>query len=254
MDLKPCFFIIGAPKAATTSLASCLAFHPEAGIVRGKEPNFFSYDSGYARGWTEYLKLYEHCRGKKALGDASVSYCRIRYHPLTISRIHQHVPEAKIIYMVRHPLKRMESAFFEHLCTVPGKDLKSINEAVRRMPMIIDSSRYWEVFDAYRQKFDEARIKIIFFEEYIANQTAIFQDVCRFLGIDDKVSPDLNRELVNSRQEKYKKMARLGRSPDQVDSNWDEQTQRMVIDQIREDNCCFLAHFQKPKDYWGQLF
>jgi hypothetical protein len=43
MDIKPNFFIIGAAKAATTSLSSMLSVHPEAGIVRGKEPHFLIF-------------------------------------------------------------------------------------------------------------------------------------------------------------------------------------------------------------------
>jgi hypothetical protein len=254
MEIKPNFFVIGAPKAATTSLSSLLVFHPQAGIVQGKEPNFFSFDQRYAIGWTEYMKLFSHCSGKKAIGDGSTSYSRIRYHPLTVGRIHEHVPEARIIYMVRHPLKRMESGYIEHLCTVAGKDLTSINDAVRRQPMIVDSSRYWEVFDAYRQRFSESRIKVIWFEDYIADQTAVFQDVCRFLEIDDSVVPEFNRELTNSREHSFKRMATLGRSKDQVNTAWDEETRHWVIDQIRDDNCRLLAHFGRPKDFWGDLF
>lgn len=254
MELKPNFFIIGAPKAGTTSLASLLRRHPQAGIVDGKEANFFSYDQCYARGWARYLTLFSECSGKKAIGDASTSYCRIRYHPLTLARMREHVPAAKIIYMARHPLQRMESGYIETLCTPAGAGLNSVNDAVRTRPMIVDSSRYWEVFDAYRQKFEESRIKVIFFEEYIANQTAAFQDVCRFLEIDDTVAPDFSREMTNSRQVNFPRMATVGRKPEQINTAWDEQTRQWVINQIREDNLCFLAHFGRPKDYWGNLF
>ena len=109
------------------------------------------------------------------------------------TRMHQHVPDARIIYMVRHPLKRMESAYVEHLCTAVSHVFASVNDAVKRQPMIVDSSRYWEVFDAYRQKFDESKIKIVWFEEYTANTVAVFQDVCRFLEIDDTVVPDIEQ-------------------------------------------------------------
>jgi hypothetical protein len=254
MEMKPSFFIIGAPKAATTSLASFLALHPQAGIVRSKEPNFFSNDQRYALGWDAYMALYSHCTGKKALGDASTSYCRIRYHPLTIGRIKEHVPEAKIIYMVRHPLKRMESAYIEHLCTPAGTGIASINDAIRRQPMIVDSSRYWEVFDAYRKEFDESRIKVVWFEEYIANRVAVFKDVCRFLEIADCVTPDFQHELTNSRELGYERMAKLGRTKDQVNTTWNEEARQWVINQIRDDNCRFLAHFGRPKNFWGDLF
>jgi hypothetical protein len=252
--IEPNFFIIGAAKAATTSLSSLLASHPQAAIVQGKEPHFFSYDHLYKLGWAKYLKLFSHCHGQKAIGDASTSYSRIRYHSSVVERIKLHIPNARIIYMVRHPLKRMESAYMEHACTPAGPVFASINEAVRQQPMIVDSSRYWEVFDAYRQKFAESRIKIIWFEEYIANTVAVFQDVCRFLGIDDSVVPDFERERTNSREEASTRLAQLGRSNVALNITWDEEVRRWVIDQIREDNCRFLSHFGRPRNYWGDLF
>ena len=210
-NIKPNFFIIGAAKAATTSLSSLLGAHPQAAIVQGKEPHFFSYDNVYTLGWKKYLELFRHCRDQKAIGDASTSYSRIRYHPSTVARLREHVPDARIIYMVRHPLQRME-----HLGTAGGQVFTSINDAVKRQPMIVDSSRYWEVFDAYRHRFDESRIKIVWFEDYIANRTAVFQDVCRFLEIDDAVVPGSDRELTNSRES--------------------------------------AAHFGRQTNFWGDLF
>ncbi len=253
-ETGPNFFIIGAPKCATTSLNSLLVSHPQAAMVQGKEPNFFSYEGRYNMGWQAYLTLFSHCHGQKAVGDASTSYSRLRSHPATVSRIKEHVPNAKIIYMVRHPLRRMESAYVEHLCTVQGHVFASVNEAVRRQQMIINSGRYWEVFDAYRQQFDESKIKIVWFEEYIANQTAVFQDVCRFLEINDTVIPDFTRENTNSRERAPARMARHGLNRFQINTNWDEETRKWVIDQIREDNCRFLAHFGRPKNFWGDLF
>ncbi len=253
-ETKPNFFIIGAAKAATTSLSSLLESHSEAAIGQRKEPHFFSNDRFYRLGWKEYLKLFSHCRDERAIGDASTSYSRIRYYPLTVERIAKHVPDAKIIYMVRHPLKRMESAYVEHLCSPAGQVFASVNDAVRRQPMIVDSSRYWEVFDAYREKFNESRIKIVWFEDYITNSGGVFREVCRFLEIDDSVIPDFGRERTNSRENASIRMARLGRSNVEVNTIWDMETRQWVMNQIREDNCRFLAHFGRPQDYWGNLF
>jgi hypothetical protein len=231
-----------------------LAAHPQAAIVQGKEPHFFSYDHVYKLGWQKYLTLYRHGRDEKAIGDASTSYSRIRYHPSVVARIHEHVPEAKIIYMVRHPLQRMESAYVEHLGTPGGMVFTSINDAVTRQPMIVDSSRYWEVFDAYRQKFDESKIKIVWFEEYVANRTAVFQDVCRFLEIDDSRVPGDESEKTNSRENAAQRMAQRGLGHIPVVTVWEPETRKRIIDQIREDNCRFLAHFGRPKNFWGELF
>lgn len=252
-QIGPNFFIIGAAKAATTSLSSLLVTHPQAAIVAGKEPHFFSFDDHYAFGWPRYLQLFGHVRTETAVGDASTSYSRLRYHPQVIARITAHVPDAKIIYMVRHPLQRMESAYVEHMCA--GRTaFTSINDAIRRQPMIIDSSRYWEVFDAYRQAFGEERIKIVWFEDYTANQTAVFQDVCRFLQIDDRFAPDADQEQTNSREGAAMRMAQVGRGGIPLNLAWEESLRSQVIAQIRDDNLRFLAHFDRPADHWGDLF
>jgi hypothetical protein len=252
--IEPNFFIIGAPKAATTSLSSLLELHPEAAIVRNKESNFFSFDRFYKLGWKQYLKLYDHCNAQKAIGDASPTYSRVRTFPAVIERIKEHVPKAKIIYMVRHPLKRIESDYVEQACGPENQAFSSIREAIKLLPGILDASRYWEVFDAYRQKFDESKIKIIWFEEYTANTTAVFQEVCRFLGIDDTVIPDLERERTNSREQAAVRMAAIGRSHARLNTSWDVETRQWVIDELRDDNCRFLDHFGKPRNYWGDVF
>jgi Sulfotransferase family len=253
-QIGPNFFIIGAAKAGTTSLSSLLEAHPQAAIALSKEPHFFSYDPYYAVGWAKYLELFSHVSDQIAVGDASTSYSRLRYRPRVIERIKRHVPDAKIIYMVRHPLQRMESAYVEHMCTEESSTFSSINDAIRRQPKIIDSSRYWEVFDAYRQAFGEERTKIVWFEEYIANLKAIFKDVCRFLEIDDQFEPNLEKEETNSRNEAAMRMARIGRSGVPLDLVWEENLRRHVIAQIRDDNLRFLTHFGRPDDHWGDLF
>ena len=238
---SPNFLIIGAAKAATTSLCSLLEQHPEAAIVQTKEPHFFSFDKNYRHGWDAYLRFYGHCRDEGAVGDASTSYSRIRYHPETIGRIRRHIPDAKIIYMVRHPLERMESAYGEHLRTPGGIAFSSINDAIRRQPMILDSSRYWEVFDAYRQAFGESNIQIVWFEEYAAHTLKVFQEVCRFLGIDDTFEPDIAQQERNGREA-------------QESMIWDTEVRQGVLAALREDNLRFLDHFGRPRNHWGGLF
>jgi len=248
---KPNFLIIGAAKAATTSLSNMLASHPQAAIVQAKEPHFFSYDEVYNLGWDYYQSLYAHCKDELAIGDASTSYSRIRYHPQVVKRILKHAPDVKIIYMVRHPIERMVSAYVERLGS-PGADqiFKSINHAVKRQPMIIDSSRYWEVFNYYRQYFDESKIKIVWFEEFVKNTDEVFQDVCCFLGIDYDGSIKINTSQQNTRDNAIQRMKELGRNDIKIRTKWNKKTLKWVVHQIKDDNSKFLNYFNKPKDYW----
>jgi hypothetical protein len=245
------FFIIGAAKAATTSLTSLLDQHPQVAVVSTKEPHFFSYDRNYERGWPAYEALVAANGLTVLIGDASTSYSRIRYFPAAPARIERHVPHAKIIYMVRHPLRRMEAAYVEHMCTPGGQVWSSINEAVVCQPMIVDSSRYWEVFDAYRRHFDEARIHIVWFEEYVVDPVTEYRQVCRFLEIDDTVVPDLSRERRNGRAEAAARLERVGRGHIKINTVWDSAVRRDVLGRLRDDNCRFLEHFDRPRTYWG---
>jgi hypothetical protein len=131
---KPNFLLIGAQKSATTSISVMLSHHPNVFVVRGKEPHFFSENRQYARGWDWYMSLFSGYNGEEAIIDASTSYSRTSAFPNTISRIIKHVPEAKILYSVRHPLDRMESAYVEWMSTPSFLFTNtSINDMVRRI-------------------------------------------------------------------------------------------------------------------------
>jgi hypothetical protein len=121
--------------------------------------------------------------------------------------------------------------------------------------MMIDSSRYWEVFDYYRQSIDESRIKIVWFEDFIKGTGKIFLEICRFLDIDEVHSIFADELCRNSRSQVLHRISRNspGRSL-HICSDWDPETRAWVIEQLRDDNCRFLRHFGKPPDYWDDLY
>jgi len=121
--------------------------------------------------------------------------------------------------------------------------------------MMIDSSRYWEVFDHYRQHFGEERIKVIWFEEFISNTDQVFNTVCRFLGISETTTVKQNQRYRNSRAQVLQSLNRTHKGNElKIDSSWTPETLHWAISQLREDNTRLLQHFGKPLDYWGKLF
>jgi len=252
--LIPNFFIIGAVKCATTTLARLLNQHPQAAVGRRKEPHFFSIKYDVPDQMESYLTLYQHCTNEIAIGDASTSYSRIRYYPQTIQRIYDFNPDAKIIFIVRHPLKRIESAYAERTVTANTQHFQSLNQSVRQIPMMVDSSRYWEVFDAYRQIFPEKNILIVWFEELTQNQQKVFPEICQFLEIDVPKEHLLSPIHANSRADRQEQFNAKGLSMEEFNTQWDDDTRAYVIDLLREDNLKLLNYFGKPEDYWGNLF
>ena len=52
------FIVIGAQKSGTTTLFEYLRRHPELFLPSGKEAPFFSHDSEWNEGWSEYVRHY----------------------------------------------------------------------------------------------------------------------------------------------------------------------------------------------------
>jgi len=102
---KPNFFIVGAPKCGTTSLAGWLAAHPLVYMHPRKEPHYFSADInfyGKPRSDPEYLQEFMGAGSHvQAIGDASTSYC---YSAEAIRRIEKKIEGAKYIFMIRNPV------------------------------------------------------------------------------------------------------------------------------------------------------
>ena len=217
---KPNFLLIGAQKSATTSISVMLSNHPDVIVVKGKEPHFFSENRQYARGWDWYMSLFSHYNGERAIVDASTSYSRTNAFPNSISRIIKHVPDAKILYSVRHPLDRMESAYIEWM-TTPGFPIveNSINHMVRKEPNIIESSRYWKNISVYRKHFSDHRIKIIWFDEYVADPDAVLADVFEFMGVDPSINIQDSHLAIASSESRINKLHMPGQTT-HIDKTW----------------------------------
>jgi hypothetical protein len=252
-DVLPNLFIIGAAKAATTSVASMLATHPDVCMSRPKESHFFSDDRQMAFGLEYYRRYFQHHQHEAVVGDASTSYSRVRYYPAVPSLLKAVAPQARIVYCVRHPLERIEAAYVEHVCTPSSPAFESLSEALGRQPMIIDSSRYWEVFQTYAGEFGESNVRVVWFEEYQAQPQLILSELAAFMGIRSDVSFDFSRERRNSRSEVDRRLSAISRDDLRIDTSWNPRLRRQVVDLLRDDTRRFLTYFGRSLDFWPDM-
>ena len=103
----PSFVIIGAMKCATTTLAEQLGAQPGVFISDPKEPNFFSDDAVFRRGMNWYASLFDSAESGAMLGEASTHYTKLPTHPKACERMLAALPDAKLIYVMRHPVDRI---------------------------------------------------------------------------------------------------------------------------------------------------
>jgi hypothetical protein len=184
--MKPNFLLIGAMKCATSSLFEALGRHPQVFLSNPKEPEFFCKDEIFQRGWTWYESLFAEAGGRIAIGEGSTSYSKSMLFPGTAERVAAHLPDAKLLYIVRHPLDRILSHWLHTAAEI--QPMPPLAEAIGRWPHFVDSSLYWKQVEAYRRFYPDDRILILFFEDFVERPQEVMSRCYEFLGVDPELS------------------------------------------------------------------
>jgi hypothetical protein len=203
----PNFLIIGAAKAGTTSLYCYLAEHPQIYMSPIKEPRFFAIQGrgeaflsriqnetqfkGSVCSLEEYHRMFDGATGAIAIGEASPLY--LGWSEASASAIHDHLPDVKLIAILRHPVERAFSHYkmalklgiephqtFEKALT---SDPKRVNDAY------INLGFYSRALDAYDRRFSREQIRIYFYEDLVSSPASMLRDMFRFLGVDENYLP-----------------------------------------------------------------
>lgn len=98
----PTFIVVGVMKAGTTSLAANLRAHPQVFMPK-KELHFF--DKHFDEGVPWYREQFKKGRGR-VCGEKTPRYMTRK---VFMERLHQTVPDAKIIVLLRDPVARVIS-------------------------------------------------------------------------------------------------------------------------------------------------
>lgn len=119
----PNFLVIGAVKAGTTSLYHYLQEHPQVYMSSVKEPRFFvlegkQSDEQNAPGFLRtrittieaYRALFDGVTTEVAIGEATPDYI---HDPEAAPRIQQHLPDVRLIAMLRNPVDRAFSHYWQ---------------------------------------------------------------------------------------------------------------------------------------------
>ncbi len=101
----PSYLIVGAQKAGTTFLYQEMTRHPQISAALTKEIHFF--DDHYQRGLHWYQGFFPGA-GSRVMGEATPSYL---FHPHAIGRIAHDLPDAKLIVLLRDPVRRAFSQY-----------------------------------------------------------------------------------------------------------------------------------------------
>jgi len=207
----PNFLIIGAAKAGTTSLHHYLHQHPQVYLSTPKEPAFFAFE-GEAHPYKtpgdgqwlkkvvtrldDYQRLFE--QPALAKGEASVVYL---YSTKAPERIKHHVPDAKLIAILRDPVARAYSNYLQlrRDGREPIQDFLTAFEQSevraqadwRHIWHYKQMGFYFEQLSHYWNLFPANQIRVYLYEDFSKDPLAISQDIFRFLDVDSDFRPDV---------------------------------------------------------------
>lgn len=225
-------FVIGAPKAGTTSIERLLRRHPDVFLSPIKEPSHFCPDVAaqlapsfrkkrqidvaayldsprhvtglaWVHSQEHYARLFENAAGHRVIGECSTFYMSSAQAP---GLVHRYNPDARIVAALRRPLDRIRSHYEMDRChgTVsrPLVELVEQELALGRRAnwgncaFYVGASRYREQLRAWREHFPAQSICILSFERMLADPQAELGRLFDFLDIPVPASlalPSANR-------------------------------------------------------------
>ncbi len=210
---KPNFFIVGAPKCGTTALSEYLRGHPNVFFSQPKEPHFFATDFPNKRiiaTFEEYIDLFHEVQPNHLrVGEGSVWYL---YSREAVRNIYEYNPEAKLIVMLRNPVDLVHSLHSQLLLSIDEDEknferawnLQELRKSGKRIPKKCRTPAFLQYRDVGKlgaqmerllEVFPKEQVKVILFEDFVANTKAVYEDVLSFLGLNSdgrKLFPRIN--------------------------------------------------------------
>jgi hypothetical protein len=199
----PTFVIGGAPKAGTTALRAWLRDHPQVWMTETKEPHFLTRDVNnpapgvriagpprvdtFRRGWPWYESLFEPGSHLAARGEASTHYLGSVDTP---SLIAEHLPGLKVIFVLRQPVQRAYSHYWQG--RKRGWQLPPFEAILRDHPALrylVHAGRYRANVGRYVETLGRDRVHLLLSDDIRADPGAAWRGVCAFLQIDPSFVP-----------------------------------------------------------------
>ena len=170
-----------------------------------KEPNFFVPGYGYDD-WDDYLSLFAHGHGEKAVGESSTGYLYCEQSPQWIKST---LGDIKIILILRNPAQRAASLYwwmlregYENAPTLAeALALESSRmqsptfhtECLHFFPdyLYYHTGLYSEQVRRFLDTFGKENVRIYIFEEFIKQPLDVCRDIFDFLEVDPTFQPKI---------------------------------------------------------------
>lgn len=202
-------------------------------------------------------------------------------HPDVPRRIHEYIPDARLIYIVRHPYDRIESnwRFMIRESSVPPET--DLNESIREkffMDRLVHRCKYNWQLEAWYEYFSPEQLHVVFLEDYTNNIDGEMKRLFQFLDVDPTFKVPRDKEFQNTAKyglqdssivSAMKKVPLFETVRDAVPAHWrrkiegtlkkkvdlkpkpiSQETWDFIRDEISDDVALFLRNHGKREGYW----
>jgi hypothetical protein len=157
-------------------------------------------------------------------GEGTPAYSTWPCSPHVAERIHSLVPDAKLLYTVGDPVKRIEAQWVQWYSSEVDLAPESVNARLAAEPLskilrdyddpansYVAPSRYATQLERYLDLFDRSQIMVVDQHDLKHRREETMREIFRFLEVDDALkSPAFSQEL-NTHNEKFRPQASYSR-------------------------------------------
>ena len=212
LRVLPDLIVIGVVRSGTTSLYHYLSQHPSISKSEYDELGYF--DSSYKLGLNWYKSFFPSIFTKKKILKKNNNFLTYDvtpfyiYNKKTIQRIHQILPNSKLIAILRNPVDRSYSNYFlgnqqknfEEIILEEKKILNKIDKNnVNEYYDFVHTSMlargfYAEQLENWYKVFSKNQILIIKSEEFATETNQVLNTIFDFLGLPHYKIPDASKK------------------------------------------------------------
>jgi Sulfotransferase domain len=202
------FFVVGAPKCATTAVHAYLRGHPEIFMPAQKELHFFGSDlSKLPSQLTEeqHRQLFVDAGDARRVGETCIWAL---YSREAARSIHDYNPAARIVIMLRNPVEMLHALHAEYLIHgiediahfAGALEAQDDRQKGKRLPLrgmyptqlyaYHAIGRFSEQVERYLKVFGRDRVHVVLYEDFKADPSLEYGRLLRFLGVSADPRPD----------------------------------------------------------------
>ena len=232
--------MIGAQKAATTTLWQGIDSHPEIATPSDKERGFFNSDGRYARGLEAFLAAAFPGPGPgQLLGTVTPDYMPAGDDQLDtiVERMHATVPQVRLVAILRDPVERAVSHYRTGLrtgnATLPTFDAhyaEVCRQRGVRFPPLVRRGEYGRILSRYLDRFPADQLLVLWTDDLEHAPDAVFARVFAFLGVDAAHTPARERLNVGGTRRRVSAQALA-----ELEAHFDQELWPLVSPERRED-------------------